>query len=73
MITEDDFRHMCQQHDLTYAYSDDRRSYKAGKDSYAKILSAAKELPRAVAVQIWNESVDKALGEGHRAQFYWSE
>ena len=70
MTTEDEFREMCRAHDLTYQYSDDGGVWRRGGASYARILAAAKELPREVAVRIWNEVVDTKLAEFARASFY---
>lgn len=72
-MTEDKFRAMVQRHDFTYEYSDDARSYKRGRDSYAAILLAAKELPRERAVAIWNEAVDEHIGPEVRSLFRWTE
>lgn len=71
MVTEDEFRQLCKRHDLTYEYSDDHGYWTRGNASLAKIRAAAKELPREVAVRIWNEVVDTKLVESARAQFYW--
>lgn len=70
-VTEDTFRAMCRGHDLTYSYSDDGRVWRRGEDSFRQIKTAAAQLPREVAVRIWNEVVDGKIAEGHRETFYW--
>lgn len=72
-MTEEKFRQMCQQHDLTFDYSDDGGVWRRGQESLARVKAAAKELPRDVAVRIWNEVVDTKLVEGARSNFYWKE
>lgn len=70
-MTEDEFRTMCERHDLTFEYSDDGRVWRAGQASLNEVKEAAKELPREVAVRIWNEVVDSKLAEGYRSNWYW--
>lgn len=70
-VTEDEFRTMCQRHDLTYEYSDDHSCWQRGSSSLSKIRAAATHLDREVAVRIWNEVVDTKLIPEGRAQFYW--
>ena len=72
-MTLDEFRKLCENHDLTYSYSDDNRYYEAGRRQYSEITSAAKQLPRADAVRIWNEVVDRKLKPEGRGLFYWTE
>ena len=72
-MTLDEFRKLCENHDLTYSYSDDNRYYEAGRRQYSEITSAAKKLPRADVVRIWNEVVDKKLRPEGRGLFYWEE
>lgn len=68
---EQEFRTLCRQHDLTYEYSDDHFVWQRGSESLAKIRAKAKELPREVAVRIWNEVVDTKLVEDARPMFHW--
>ena len=70
-MTVAEFRELCKKHDLTYNFSDDSRSYNAGRDSYAAIRKAADELPAEVAIKIWNEIVDEKLAPGHGAGYKW--
>lgn len=67
------FTEMCRKHDLTYSYSDDGKVYDAGKAQYQEIVEFAKNLPRHVAVKIWNESVEKKLIEYAWKDYKWSE
>lgn len=69
----DEFRVLCEQHDLTYMYSDDGGSYRAGAaQKQALKLFAAQYLTREEANKIWNEVVDTKMAEGFRSPFYWS-
>lgn len=70
---EQEFEEMVRKHDLTYFYSDDRRSYHAGKASLARIEEAARSLPREVAVRIWNKVVDEKVSDPYRASLHWKE
>lgn len=70
-VTEDEFRQMCQNHDLTFDYSDDHGVWERGNANLKKIEQAAKTLPEGVASRIWNEVVDTKLVPNARAQFYW--
>lgn len=70
-MTEEQFRQMCIAHDLTYDYSDDHRSWSAGRASMAAIREAAKLLDPEAVRRIWNEVVDSKLVPGFRAGFYW--
>lgn len=70
-MTNDEFRVMCQRHDLTYSYSDDGACWRAGNQSLARIELAMKLIDRNEAVKIWNEVVDTKLVESARSQFYW--
>jgi hypothetical protein len=69
-VTEEEFRKLCQQHDLTYEYSDDGSVWRRGCDSLAKVQAAAKQMDRAVAERIWNEVVDTKIREDSRASWY---
>lgn len=70
-ITEEEFRNMCQRHDLTYDFSDDHRVWMNGQKEFDRIKAIAKELPRETAVRIWNEVVDTKIVPECRTQFYW--
>lgn len=69
--TLDDFRAACEDHDLTYSYSDDPRWYHAGYDQRRRIDDAAKNFPREDVERIWNGVVDTKLIESARSMFYW--
>lgn len=70
-ITEDEFRSMCQRHDLTFDYSDDGQVWRRGCASRDAIKLAAKDLEPGAAARIWNEVVDTKLLPDYRQQFYW--
>lgn len=70
-VTEEEFRKLCKNHDLTYEYSDDHRYWTKGNQTLAEVQAKAKELDREVAVRIWNEVVDQKIVEGRRDQWYW--
>lgn len=65
------FRKMCEDHDLTYAYSDDSRYWRAGQASYDALKKAAAALPIEDVKRIWNSVVDTKLVPDAREQFYW--
>ena len=67
----EEFRRMCQAHDLTYSYFDDGRVWQRGHDQLMTIRAAAKGLPPEEVARVWNEVVDSKLAEGARASFYW--
>lgn len=62
------FREMCDKHDLTYVFSDDYKAYSKGEMQYKELVEFSKRLPREVAVQIWNENVEKKI-----MQHSWNE
>ena len=66
------FERRVRHHDLTYSYSDDPNSYRNGKDSLYAVKALAKEIndPK-YTTKVWNDNVDKVLGEGFREAFYW--
>jgi len=70
-MTEEEFRTMCEQHDLTYAYSDDHSVWRRGTDSLRRVREAAAQLGDEKAVPIWNSVVDQKLVPEARTQFYW--
>lgn len=66
------FREMCQNHDITYTYSDDGSVYRRGETQYKEIVEFSKSLSHEDAVKIWNEVVDKKfLHERDRADYRW--
>lgn len=71
LMSEQQFEEMCRRHDLTYVYSDDGGVWRAGEKSLDAIIVAAADLPREVAVRIWNEIVDTKVMPEYREQFYW--
>lgn len=71
MATEQEFEAACKRHDLTYNYSDDGAVWRAGEAQYKAIKNMAEELPREVAVRIWNKVVDEKILSDHRNGFYW--
>jgi hypothetical protein len=70
MIIED-FKRLCQQHDLTYSYSDDHRYWRAGFSEWNAIRELADLIGKDVAAPIWNEVVDQKIAEESRHLFYW--
>ena len=70
-MDEAEFRTMCEDHDLTYVYSDDGACYRRGQASLQAIKAAAKELPEGAAARIWNLVVDYKIIEGYRKDWYW--
>jgi hypothetical protein len=70
-MDEREFRGLCERHDLTYAFSDDHRLWRAGVVTHDEVKAAAAMLPRDVAVRVWNEVVDQKILPGSREMFYW--
>lgn len=70
-MTEDEFRQLCLQHDLTYSYSDDHSVWRRGSMSFTLIRDAAKQLGGDKAKPIWNSVVDQKVVEKFRQGFYW--
>jgi len=70
--TLDDFQRLVACHDLTYSYSDDPYYYHKGSDSYDRIISMARKLPRSEVVKIWNDNVRNKLSFGI-SSFLWIE
>ena len=70
-MTEERFRAMCRQHDLTYMYADDSRDWRHGCATMAAIHMAAKELSDGVAAKIWNEVVDEKVSSENASKYYW--
>jgi hypothetical protein len=66
-----DFHRMCVDHDLTFTFADDSRSYNRGAASYKRIVEASKGLPLDAARAIWNAQVDAKIVEDSRHLFYW--
>jgi hypothetical protein len=67
-----EFERMARQHDLTFAYSDDGRAFRAGEAELAKIKAyAAEHLDPKVAAELWNRIVDERIIGGFQEQFYW--
>ena len=67
----DQFRKLCQNHDLTYTYSDDGSVYRRGEAEYAAIRKLAAELPKGEAARIWNEVVMTKMR--YPVDYLWSE
>ena len=70
-MSEEEFRRMCQAHDLTYDYSDDGSVWRRGMAGRDAIRAAARTMDPAVVARIWNEVVDSKLLPDYRAAFYW--
>lgn len=67
-----EFLKACQEHDLTYQYSDDHRYWLAGEASMKRIRALAARMSASSVRRIWNAVVDTKIVEGHRERFYWS-
>lgn len=65
------FAAQVMNHDLTYSYSDDGRTWKAGQASYDAIKAAAKNFDRTFVVEVWNACVDRKIVPTSREYFYW--
>jgi hypothetical protein len=68
---EDLLKALCAAHDLTFEYSDDIRSFRAGNEQLKAIEIVAARLPREVAVRIWNDAVDAKVLAPHNKQYHW--
>lgn len=76
MLTkEDEFKQMCQCHDLTYGYSDDITAYRKGQMSFAEIYDYINsgEINKGVAIKIWNSVVDEKIISSAREPYYLEE
>lgn len=71
ILTLEDFRQACQEHDITYRYADDGKAYRAGFASEKRILEAAEKFSRADVTQIWNDMVDSKIIKKYAHPFYW--
>lgn len=66
------FERRVRQHDVTYGYSDDPNSYRAGSDSLSAIRTLAKEInDPEYTNKVWNDNIDRYLSEAYRSPFYW--
>jgi hypothetical protein len=66
------FERRVRQHDVTYSYSDDPNSYRAGTASLSAIRTLAKEInDPEYTNKVWNDNIDRYLSEDYRAPFYW--
>lgn len=65
------FRELCEAHDLTYTYSDDGSVYRRGEAQYKEILEFSKSIPRNLAVQVWNQTIEKKLREYDWDDYKW--
>lgn len=61
---------LIHNHDLTYEYSDDQRSYKKGIESLERINRYAQGFDRTIVNDIWNTHVDQVIHEDFRDVFY---
>ena len=67
----DEFRKLCENHDVTYDYSDDHRVWSNGWAEYNLILVKAKQLPKQDAIDIWNETMQKRFF--FSPEYVWSD
>lgn len=65
------FRELCEAHDMLYTWSDDGSVYKRGEEQYADIVEFSKTIPRSVAVQVWNQTVEKKLRQDMWEDYKW--
>jgi hypothetical protein len=69
-ITE--FSRLVRAHDITYSYSDDIRVWRKGDAEWHAIAALLQEIPRAMAVRIWNNEVTRRFGERGK-EYFWRE
>lgn len=67
----EEFCKLVNDHDLTYAYSDDGRVWQSGQNQRDKIVALSKEFDLETVRTIWNAMVDRKLLAGYREPFYW--
>ena len=65
------FREMCEGHDITYSWSDDYKVYSRGELQYLDLVEYSKSIPRNLAVQIWNQTVEKKLRKEVWDEYKW--
>jgi hypothetical protein len=70
-MTPEHFRLLCELHDLTYSYSDDRRAWEKGRRELEEVKKAAEELGMATAIPIWNEVVSEKLLPPYDEAYWW--
>lgn len=70
-MTLSELANLINQHDLTFAYSDDGSVWSRGQAELHRIREAAKDFPVEEVERIWNAKVDRTLIESARKQFYW--
>ena len=76
MTTITEFQDLVENHDVTYAYSDDHRAYQKGHLEWVAIKKAAADLeaqsvPREVIAKVWNDVMDRTFRPGYAENFYW--
>lgn len=69
----EEFRLLCQAHDLFYEHSDDFSVWKAGDKTYTQICDEAAKFKTEDADRIWNEVVDSKCPVEVRDYFYWKD
>lgn len=69
MNTLEEFKQLIRQHDITYDFSDDDRTYQRGRRQKQKILELAKQIPEAK--DLWNAEIDRRLSSNVRQPYYW--
>lgn len=72
-MTFEEFTSLVDQHDLTFAYSDDGAVWRSGQAELFRIREEARNFPREDVVRVWNAKVDRTLVERARANFYWND
>ena len=65
------FREMCERHDMLYSWSDDGSVYRRGEAQYMDIVEFADSIPRHLAVQIWNQTVEKRMRQDMWDDYKW--
>jgi hypothetical protein len=65
------FRELCEAHDMLYTWSDDGSVYRRGEAQYADIVKFSKTIPRNLAVQVWNQTVEKRLRQDMWEDYKW--
>lgn len=72
----DHFKRLCEQHDLTYTYSDNYRAWQNGLRERRRILHMRDALgpsEKAACARIWNDVVRSKIIPEAAKQFTWKE
>ena len=70
-MTINAFTKLVNEHDLTYEYSDDGRSWRRGCVTLSDIKAMSATMDIGDVTRIWNANVDRRIQEEYRSPFYW--